>query len=94
MDLGFIRGPDSNLPNIITNGAAKGKHVIQGRQGKTCYLLIIDAAIRQLWRTFLLKNKNSPESLIDSFFRKNDIGGKRVKITTSPNGIELVPTNI
>ena len=85
MDLGFIRGPD-NLPDMISNGATKGKHVIEGRRGETCYLLIIDAATRQLW-TFPLKNKNPPTSLIDSFLKKNGIGHKRAKITTSPDGM-------
>ena len=71
---------------MIANGAAKGKHAIEGRRGETCYLLIIDAATRQLW-TFPLKNKSPPTSLIDSFLKKNGIGRKRFKITTSPEGM-------
>ena len=42
MDLGFMRGLE-NLPDMIANGAAKGKHAIEGQQGEICYLLIIDA---------------------------------------------------
>ena len=85
MDLGFIRGPE-NLPDMIANGTAKGKHAIEGRRGETCYLLIIDAATRQLW-TFPLKNKSPPTTLIDSFLKKNGIARKRFKITTSPEGL-------
>jgi hypothetical protein len=85
MDLGFIRGPD-NLPDMVTTGATKGKHITQGRRGETCYLLIIDAASRQLW-SFPLKNKNPPTTLIDSFLKKNGIGRKRAMITTSPDGM-------
>ena len=48
MDLGFIRGPD-NLPEMVSQGTTKGKYAIEGRRGKTCYLLIIDAATRQLY---------------------------------------------
>jgi hypothetical protein len=47
MDFGFIHGPD-DLPDMVANGTAKGKHVFEGRHGKNCYLLIIDAATRQL----------------------------------------------
>jgi hypothetical protein len=85
MDFGFIRGPD-NLPDMVANGTTKGKHVIEGRRGENCYLLIIDAATRQLW-TFPLKNKNPPTTLIDTFLKKNGIGRKKAKITTSPDGM-------
>ena len=85
MDLGFIRGPE-NLLDMIANGATKGKHAIAGRCGETCYLLIIDAATRQLW-TFPLKNKSPPMSHIDSLLKKNGIGCKQIKITTSPEGM-------
>jgi hypothetical protein len=85
MDLGFIRGPD-NLPDMVSTGATKGKHITQGRRGETCYLLIIDAASRQLW-SFPLKNKNPPTTLIDSFLKKNGIGRKKAMITTSPDGM-------
>jgi hypothetical protein len=85
MDFGFIRGPD-NLPDMVANGTAKGKRVIEGRRGENCYLLIIDAATRQLW-LFPLKNKNPPTTLIDAFLKKNGIGRKKAKITTSPDGM-------
>ncbi len=85
MDLGFIRGPD-NLADMVADGATPGKHLIQGRRGEECYLLIIDAASRHLW-TFPLKNKNPPTVLIDSFLQKNGIAGKQNKITTSPDGL-------
>ena len=85
MDFGFIRGPD-NIPDMVATGAAKGKHIIEGRQGETCYLLIIDAASCQVW-SFPLKNKNPPTSLIDSFLKKNGISWKMHKITTNPNGM-------
>jgi hypothetical protein len=86
MDLGFIRGPE-NLLDMVVNGATKGKHVIQGRRGETCYLLIIDTASRQLW-TFPLQNKSPPTTLIDSFLKKNGIGrNSRTKIRTTPDGM-------
>jgi transposase InsO family protein len=85
MDLGFIRGPD-NLPDMVANGATKGKHITEGRRGETCYLLFVDVATRHIW-TFLLKNKNPPTTLIDSFLQKNGISRKRNKITTSPDGM-------
>ena len=54
-------------PGVVANGATdEGKRVIKGRRGKTRCLLLINAATRQL-RTFPLKNKNPPRSLIDAF---------------------------
>jgi hypothetical protein len=85
MDLGFIRGRD-NLPDMVANGAAKSKHITEGRRGETCYLLIADVATRHIW-TFPLKNKNPPTTLIDSFLQKNGTSRKRNKITTSPDGM-------
>jgi hypothetical protein len=85
MDVGFIRGPD-NLPDMIADGATLGNHVMQGRRGEECYLLIIDAASREMW-TFPFKNKNLPIALIDSFLQKNGTGGKKNLITTSPDGM-------
>jgi transposase InsO family protein len=85
VDLGFIRGPD-NLPDMVANGAAKGKHITEGRRGETYYLLIVDVATRHIW-TFSLKNKNPRTTLIDSFLQKNGISRKRNKITTSPDGM-------
>jgi hypothetical protein len=90
MDLGFIRGPE-NLPDMVATGATKGKHVLEGRRGETCYLLIIDAASRQLW-TFPLMTKNPPTTLIDSFLKKNGISRRKMKITTNPDGM-LVQSN-
>jgi hypothetical protein len=84
MDLGFIRGQD-NLPDMVATGAQKGKHILKGRRGETCYLLIIDAAPRQLW-TFPLMTKNPPITLIDSFLKKNGVCRRKMKITTNPDG--------
>jgi hypothetical protein len=85
MDFGFIRGPD-NLTDMVSSGATQGKHVIEGRRGEECYLLIIDAASREIW-TFPLKSKSPPTSLIDSFLKKNGIAGSKNKITTHPDGM-------
>jgi hypothetical protein len=85
MDLGFIRAPD-NLPDMVACGASKGKHVIKGQRGETCFLLIIDAATQQMW-TFPLKNKHPPTILIDSFLKENGAGRNRAKIMTSPEGM-------
>jgi hypothetical protein len=85
VDLGFIRGPD-NLPDMVANGAAKGKLITEGRGGETCHLLIVNVATRYIW-TFPLKNKNPPTTLIDSFLQKNGISRKSCKITTSPDGM-------
>jgi hypothetical protein len=86
-DLGFVRGPD-DLPDVIEEGATtKGKHVIEGRRGETCCLVIINAASRQLWTPFQLKNKSPPTTLIDSFLKKNGIGRAKTKITTTTEGM-------
>jgi hypothetical protein len=61
MDFGFIRGPD-NLTDMASSGATQGKHVVEGRRGEECYLLIVDAASREIW-TFPLKSKSPPTSL-------------------------------
>jgi hypothetical protein len=71
---------------MVANGATRGKHVTEGRGGETGYLLIIDTATRQIW-TFPLKSKTLLTTLIDRFLQKNGIGRKRMKITTTPDGM-------
>jgi hypothetical protein len=85
VDLGLICGPN-NLTNKATDGATTGECVIEGRRGKEGCLLIANAASREAW-TFLLKNKNPPKSLINSFLQKNGAAGSRKKITTHPDGM-------
>ena len=86
MDLGFIRGPE-NLPDMIANGAAKGKHATEGRRGETCCLSPHHRCCHSTTLDIPVENKSPPTSLIDSFLKKNGIGRKRFKITTSPEGM-------
>jgi hypothetical protein len=83
MDFGFIRGPD-NLTDMASSGATQGKHVVEGRRGKECYLLIIDAASREIW-TFPLKSKSPPTSFKSTAFsRKTEQPEARIRSQPTP----------